>query len=54
MGFTLEEIIKATEANVIAANDDVGLLTVCTDTRQIGTGMIYLPLKVLNYFYSSF
>ncbi len=45
MGFTLKELIDATGAKVIAATDDVGLLEVSTDTRQIGTDMIYLPLK---------
>ena len=54
MGFTLEELINATGAKVIAANDDVGLLTVSTDTRQIGFGMIYLPLKGENFNGSDF
>jgi len=45
MGFTLEEIINATGAKVIAATDDIDLLTVSTDTRQIGIDMIYLPLR---------
>ena len=45
MGFTLQELIKATGAKIIAASEDVDLFTVSTDTRQIGTEMIYLPLK---------
>ena len=49
MGFTLQELINATGAKVIAANDDVDLLTVSTDTRQIGVNMIYLPLKGENF-----
>jgi len=49
MGFTLQELIKATNATVISATDDVDLLTVSTDTRQIGIDMIYLPLKGENF-----
>lgn len=45
MGFTLQELINATNAKAIAASDDIDLLTVSTDTRQIGIDMIYLPLK---------
>ena len=49
MGFTLQELIKATGAKIIAASEDVDLFTVSTDTRQIGTEMIYLPLKGENF-----
>lgn len=49
MGFTLEELINATGAKVIAATDDTDLLTISTDTRQIGIDMIYLPLKGENF-----
>lgn len=45
MRFTLEEIIKATEAKVILANETEEDFCVSTDTRSIGEGMLYLPLK---------
>ncbi|MBQ2645645.1 UDP-N-acetylmuramoyl-tripeptide--D-alanyl-D-alanine ligase [bacterium] len=45
MQFTLEELIEATNAKVILANEDEDNLTVSTDTRTIGKNMIYLPLK---------
>lgn len=45
MSFTLEEIINATNAKVLLANEDEDSLTVSTDTRTIGQDMLYLPLK---------
>jgi UDP-N-acetylmuramoyl-tripeptide--D-alanyl-D-alanine ligase len=45
MKFTLEEIIEATKAKVIIANEDEMEYSISTDTRTIGAGMIYLPLK---------
>ena len=45
MRFTLEELIKATGARVILANEDEDDLAISTDTRTIGKGMMYLPLK---------
>ncbi len=47
MIFTVEELVNATDAKVILATD--AELSICTDTRQIGEGMIYLPLKGENF-----
>ena len=49
MGFTIEELIEATGATPIIANEGEDDLTVSTDTRTIGEGMIYLPLKGENF-----
>ncbi|MCR5262104.1 MAG: UDP-N-acetylmuramoyl-tripeptide--D-alanyl-D-alanine ligase [Candidatus Gastranaerophilales bacterium] len=49
MSFTINEIIEATHATVILANEDEDNLTVSTDTRTIGRDMLYLPLKGENF-----
>ena len=49
MGFTIDELIEATGATPIIANEGEDDLTVSTDTRTIGEGMIYLPLKGENF-----
>ena len=49
MRFTLEELINATGAKVILANDDEEDFEISTDTRTIGEGMLYLPLKGENF-----
>lgn len=45
MTFSLEDLINATGAKPIIVNESEEDLTVSTDTRTIGQGMIYLPLK---------
>ncbi len=45
MKFTLDEIIKATEATVIKCTNKAGCFAVSTDTRTICIDDIYLPLK---------
>ncbi len=45
MMFKLEEIIKATNAEVIKNTTNKDFFTISTDTRKISGGEIYLPLK---------
>ncbi len=45
MRFTIEELIEATGAKLIIANEDDDDFEISTDTRAIGSGMLYLPLK---------
>lgn len=49
MNFTIEDLINATGAKPILANESEDELVVSTDTRTIGAGMIYLPLKGENF-----
>ncbi len=49
MRFTTEELIKATGAKLIVANDSEDEFDISTDTRAIQTGMVYLPLKGENF-----
>lgn len=49
MTFSLEDLITATGAQPIIANDLEEDLAISTDTRTIGQGMIYLPLKGENF-----
>lgn len=50
MKFTLEEIIKATNAKIIKNETDKNdKFTFSTDTRTIEKGQIYLPLKGENF-----
>lgn len=50
MKFSLEDIIKATNAKVLKSDDDVNdQFTFSTDTRTIKDGQIYLPLKGENF-----
>lgn len=45
----MEEIIKASKAKIIKKDIDLGRVSVSTDTRTIGEGQIYLPLKGKNF-----
>lgn len=45
MKFTIEEIVKASDAKVLKNNLKEGLYGISTDTRTIGENEIYLPLK---------
>lgn len=45
MSFTIKDIVKATDAKIIIANEDFEEFDISTDTRTIGVGMLYLPLK---------
>ncbi len=45
MKFTLDEIIKATDATIIKCTNKSGCFAVSTDTRTICIDDIYLPLK---------
>ncbi|MBR1753317.1 UDP-N-acetylmuramoyl-tripeptide--D-alanyl-D-alanine ligase [bacterium] len=47
--FSIEEIINATKANVLKKELDKGSFEISTDTRTIGEGQIYLPLKGPNF-----
>ena len=49
MRFTIEELIEATGANLIVASDGEDDFEISTDTRTIGSGMLYLPLKGENF-----
>ena len=49
MKFTLDEIVKATEATVIKCTNKSGCFSVSTDTRSIAIDDIYLPLKGENF-----
>lgn len=49
MRFTIEELIEATGANIIVASDGEDDFEISTDTRTIGSGMLYLPLKGENF-----
>lgn len=49
MRFTIEELIEATGAKLIIANEDDDDFEISTDTRTIGSGMLYLPLKGENF-----
>lgn len=45
----LEEIIKASGANIIKATETIGNIEISTDTRTIKKGDLYLPLKGANF-----
>lgn len=45
MKFTFDEIVKAIDAEVIRHVNTAGVYTISTDTRNINTSNIYLPLK---------
>lgn len=45
MRLTIDEIIEATNAQPIMASEDEEDFAISTDTRTIGQGMLYLPLK---------
>lgn len=47
--FSIDEIINSTKAKVIKKEVDSGNYEVSTDTRTIGKGQIYLPLKGTNF-----
>lgn len=47
--FSIDEIINATKAKVLKKEIDTGIYEVSTDTRTIGEGQIYLPLKGANF-----
>lgn len=49
MKFTLNEIVKATEATVIKCTNKSGCFDISTDTRSIKIDDIYLPLKGENF-----
>ncbi|MGN0014373.1 MAG: UDP-N-acetylmuramoyl-tripeptide--D-alanyl-D-alanine ligase [Candidatus Gastranaerophilaceae bacterium] len=49
MTFSLEDLINATGAKPIIVNESEEDLIISTDTRTIGQGMIYLPLKGENF-----
>ena len=49
MRFTIEELIEATGANIIVASEGEDDFEISTDTRTIGSGMLYLPLKGENF-----
>ena len=49
MKFTLDEIVKATEATVLKCTSKAGCFAVSTDTRTINFDDIYLPLKGENF-----
>lgn len=49
MTFTIEDLINATGAKPIIANNLEDDLQISTDTRTISQGMIYLPLKGENF-----
>lgn len=44
MSFFIEDIIKITNAEIIHQKDEVSHFSVCTDSRKVTSGDIYLPL----------
>ena len=49
MKFTLDEIIKCTDAKVLYQKDISGEFEISTDTRKLKAGNVYLPLRGENY-----
>ena len=49
MKFTLDEIIKCTDAQVLYQKDTQGTFDISTDTRKLKKGDVYLPLRGENY-----
>ena len=49
MRLTIDELIEATGANLIVASEGEDDFEISTDTRTIGSGMLYLPLKGKNF-----
>lgn len=49
MKFTVEDIIKHTQAKVLHQKNIKGEFELCTDTRKLSKGNIYLPLRGENY-----
>lgn len=49
MKFTLDEIIKCTNAKIIYGEAVSGEFSISTDTRKLNVGDIYLPLRGENY-----
>ncbi len=49
MKFTIDEIVKATDAVILKCQNNSGLFTVSTDSRTIEYNEIYLPLKGPNF-----
>lgn len=49
MMFKLEELIQATGAEILKNKTDITDFEICTDTRKIESGEIYLPLKGENF-----
>lgn len=49
MKFTLDEIIKCTDAKVLYQKDISGEFEISTDTRKLKEGNVYLPLRGENY-----
>lgn len=47
--FTLDEIIKCTDAQVLYQKDTQGTFDISTDTRKLKKGDVYLPLRGENY-----
>ena len=47
--FTLDEIIKCTDAQVLYQKDTQGTFDISTDTRKLEKGDVYLPLRGENY-----
>lgn len=43
--FTFDEIIKATEAQVLQCQNTSGMFSVSTDSREVNGNNVYLPLK---------
>ena len=49
MKFTIDEIVRATDAKVLKCQNDAGYFSISTDTRTIGFDQIYLPLQGENF-----
>lgn len=49
MKFTYEEILKATNAQVLQCQNTSGLLSISTDSRKINLDNLYIPLKGENF-----
>src|SRR5574344_1516595 len=49
MKFTYEEIVKATDAQVLQCQNTSGMLNISTDSRAINGNDVYLPLKGDNF-----
>lgn len=45
MNLTIDEIVMATEARVVGSIDNSLVYSISTDSRSVGNGQIYLPLK---------